>query len=164
MSWSARLVWFLGPGQRDVQQCEDGALDGGELVQNGPGGGVGQVQAVEGGQDGAGGGDGGALLGQDAGQGDAGAGGGAQLGLDQPEDEQGDADDGDEGLDPVVVVQEHGPDLEGLLEVAVALLHDPLVFVGLQYVQGGQRRAVVVVRQVGGQGIQAVQGAGGGDR
>src|SRR6266568_409751 len=128
MSWSARLVWLLGPGQRDVQQCEDGALDGGELVQNGPGGGVGQVQAVEGGQDGAGG-----------------AGGGAQLGLDQPEDEQGDADDGDEGLDPVVVVQEHGPDPQGLLEVAVALLDDPLVFVDAQDVLCGQGRAVGVV-------------------
>src|SRR5712691_2731076 len=132
MSWSARLVWLLGPGQRDVQQCEDGALDGGELVQDGPGGGVGQVQVVEGGQDGAGGGDGGALLGQDAGQGHAGAEGGAQFGLDQPEDHQGDADDRGEGLDPVIVVQEHGPDPQGLLEVAVALLDDPLVFVDAQ--------------------------------
>src|SRR6266567_2250879 len=164
MSWSGCLGTFLGPGQRDVQVGQDGALDAGEVVEDGSGGGVGEVQAVEGGQCGAGGGDGGAVLGQDAGQGDAGAEGGAQLGRDQPEDQQRDADDGDEGLDPVVVVQEHGPDPDGLLQVAVALFHDPLVLVDLQDVQGGQRRAVVVVRQVGGQGIQAVQGAGGGDR
>src|SRR5712691_212783 len=164
MSWSGRLGGFLGPGQRDVQQGQDGALDAGEVVEDGAGGGVGQVQAVEGGQGGAGGGDGGASFGQDAGQGRAGAEGGAQLGLDQPVDQQRDADDGDEGLDPVVVVQEDGPDPQGLLEVAVALLDDPLVLVDLQHVQGGQRGTVVMVRQVGGQGIQPVELAGGGDR
>src|ERR1019366_7437121 len=116
-----------------------GALDAGELVEDGPGGGVGQVQAVEGGQGGAGGGDGGSALGQDAGQGDAFTEGGAELGLDQPEDQQGDPDDGDERLDPVVVVQEDRPDPQCLPEVAVALLRDPLVLAGLQDVQGGQR-------------------------
>src|SRR5216683_4542188 len=164
MSWSARSVWLLGPWQRDVQQREDGALDAGEVVEDGAGGGVGEVQAVEGGQGGAGGGDGGTVLGQDAGQGDAGAEGGAQLGLDQPEDQQRDADDCDEGLDPVVVVQEDGPDPQCLLEVAVALLDDPLVFVDLQHVQGGQRGAAGVVGQVGGQRVQPVQGTGGSDR
>src|SRR5260221_3482434 len=155
---------FLGPGQRDVQQCEDGPLDGGELVEDGAGGGVGEVQPVEGGEGGAGGGDGGAAFGQDAGQGDSGAECGAQLGFDQPEDEQRDADDGDEGLDPVVVVQEHGPDPQGLLEVAVALLDDPLVFVDFQDVQGGQRAAVVVAGKVGGQRVQPVEPACGGGR
>src|SRR5260221_5960069 len=155
---------FLGPGQRDVQQCEDGPLDGGELVEDGAGGGVGEVQPVEGGEGGAGGGDGGAAFGQDAGQGDSGAECGAQLGFDQPEDEQRDADDGDEGLDPVVVVQEHGPDPQGLLEVAVALLDDPLVLVDFQDVQGGQRAAVVVAGQVGGHRVQPVEAACGGCR
>src|SRR5260221_3192811 len=155
---------FLGPGQGGVQQCEDGPLDGGELVEDGAGGGVGEVQSVEGGEGGAGGGDGGAAFGQDAGQGDSGAEGGAQLGFDQPEDEQRDADDGDEGLDPVVVVQEHGPDPQGLLEVAVALLDDPLVLVDFQDVQGGQRAAVVVAGEVGGQRVQPVEAACGGDR
>src|ERR1035437_10252495 len=147
MSWSGCLGVFLGPGQRDVQVGQDGALGACEVVQDGPGGGVGQVQAVEGGEGG-----------------DAGAGGGAQFGLDQPEDQQRDADDGDEGFDPVVVVQEHGPDPDGLLEVTVALFRDPLVLVDLQHIEGGQRRAAAGAGQVGGQGIQAVQGAGGGDR
>src|ERR1700683_3123685 len=155
---------FLGPWQRDVQAGEDGPLDAGEPVQDDAARGVGQVQAVEGGQDGAGGGDGGAGFGEDAGQGHAGAEGGAQLGLDQPEDQQGDPDDGDEGFDPVVVVQEDGPDPERLLEVAVALLDDPLVFVDLQHVQGGQRGAVVVVGQVGGQRVQPVEPGRRGDR
>src|SRR5260221_10972883 len=139
-------------------------MDGGELVEDGAGGGVGGVQPVEGGEGGGGGGDGGAAFGQDAGQGDSGAECGAQLGFDQPEDEQRDADDGDEGLDPVVVVQEHGPDPQGLLEVAVALLDDPLVFVDFQDVQGGQRAAVVVAGKVGGQRVQPVEPACGGDR
>src|SRR5216684_3964191 len=145
----------LGPGQGDVEQRQDRPLDAGEVVEDRPGGGVGQVQAVEGGQGGAGGGDGGTVLGQDAGQGDAGAEGGAQLGLDQPEDQQRDADDCDEGLDPVVVVQEDGPDPQCLLEVAVALLDDPLVLVDLQHVQGGQR--VVVAGQVSAQRVQPVE-------
>src|SRR5260221_2743324 len=139
-------------------------MDGGELVEDGAGGGVGGVQPVEGGEGGGGGGDGGAAFGQDAGQGDSGAECGAQLGLDQPEDEQRDADDGDGGLDPVVVVQEHGPDPQGLLEVAVALLDGPLVFVDFQDVQGGQRAAVVVAGKVGGQRVQPVEPACGGDR
>src|SRR6266567_5305841 len=50
---------FFGPGRRDVEQGEDGALDLGEPVEDDSGRGVGQVQAVEGGQDGAGGGLGG---------------------------------------------------------------------------------------------------------
>src|ERR1017187_3399855 len=155
---------FLGPGQRDVEVGQDGALDAGEVVEDGAGWGVGQVQVLEGGQRGAGGGDGGASFGEDAGQGYAGAEADAALGLAQPEDHQGDADDRDEGLDPVIVVQEDGPDPESLLEVTVALLDDPLVLVDLQDIQRGQRPAVVVVGQVGGQGIQPVQGRGRGDR
>src|SRR5713226_8837151 len=112
-------VGSFWPGQRKPQVGQDGPLDAGQVVEDGAGGGVGEVQAVEGGQDSAGGGDGGAAFGQDAGQGHAGAKGGAQFGLDQPEDQQGDADDRDERFDPVVVVQEDRPDLEGLLEVAV---------------------------------------------
>src|ERR1019366_2445915 len=158
---SGELFW---PGQRDVQQCQDGALDAGEVVEDQAAGGVCSAEAVEGCQGGAGGGDGGASFGQDAGQGDAGAEGGAQLGFDQPEDEQGDADDGDEGFDPVVVVQEHGPDPQGLLEVAVALLDDPLVLVDFQDVQCGQLGAVVVARQVGGERVEAVEAACRGDR
>jgi hypothetical protein len=122
------------------------------------------MQAVEGGQDGAGGGDGGAAFGQDAGQGHAVAEGGAQFGFDQPEDQQGDADDRDECFDPVVVVQEDGADPQGLLEVAVALLGDPLVFVDFEDVQCGQRGAVVVVGQVGGQRVQAIEPGCRGDR
>src|SRR5258708_9094832 len=138
---------FLGPGERDVQVGQDGPLDLGELVKDDAAGGVGQVQAVEGGQDGAGGGDGGAAFGQDAGQGHAVAEGGAQFGFDQPEDQQGDADDRDERFDPVVVVQEAGPDPHRLLHAPAALFGDPLVFVDVQDVGGGQRGAVVVAGQ-----------------
>ncbi len=53
-------------------------------------------------------------------------------------------------------VQEDRPDLEGLLEVAAALPGDPLVLVGLQHVQGGQRPAAAGVGQVGGQRVQPV--------
>ena len=87
----------------------------GEPVQDDPAGGVGQVQAVEGGQHGAGGGLGGAAFGQDAGQWGVRAEGGAQVGFDEPEDEQGDADDGDERLDAVVVVQEDRPHRAGFV-------------------------------------------------
>jgi hypothetical protein len=74
------------------------------------------------------------------GSGVPGPGGGAQFGFDEAEDEQRDADDGDEGGDAVVVVQEDRADFEGLLQVAVPLSGDPLVFAGLQHVSGGQRR------------------------
>src|SRR5229473_1580060 len=158
------LGGFFWPGQRNVQVSEDGPLDWCERVQDDAAWGVGEVQAVEGGQDGAGGGDGGAAFGQDAGQGRVFAEAGAQFGFDQPEDQQGDADDGDQRLDPVIVVQEDGPDPQGLFQVAVALLDDPLVFVDFQHVQGGQCGAVVVVGQVGGQRVQPVKPGGRGDR
>src|SRR5260370_29403426 len=157
------LGGFLGPGQRDVQGREDHRLGRGEPVEDETAGGVGGGQAVEGGQGGAGGGDGGAAFGQDAGQRGPGPECVAQLGFDEPEDEQRDADDGDEGGDAVVVVQEDGPDLEGLLQVAVPLLDGPLVFVDLQHVHGGQRRAAGV-GQVGGQCVQPVEAGGGGGR
>jgi len=56
-----------------------------------------------------------------------------QFGFYQAEDQQGDADHGDQRLDAGVVVQEHRRDPEGLLQVPVALLDDPLVLVDLQY-------------------------------
>src|SRR6266508_3701291 len=112
-------VWFFGPGKGDAEQGEDHPLGWGEPVELQAAGGVGGGQAVEGGQDGPAGGLGGAAFGQQAGQWHAVAEGGPQVGFDQPEDEQGDAGDGGQGLDPVVVVQEDGPDLEGLFQVAV---------------------------------------------
>ena len=60
-------------------------------------------------------------------------------------------------------VQEDRPDLEGLLEVAAALPGDPLVLVGLQHVQGGQRPAAAGVGQVGGQRVQPVVAGSRGD-
>src|SRR6266540_4089071 len=134
-------VWFFGPGKGDAEQGEDHPLGWGEPVELQAAGGVGGGQAVEGGQDGPAGGLGGAAFGQQAGQWHAVAEGGPQVGFDQPEDEQGDAGDGGQGLDPVVVVQEDGPDLEGLFQVAVALLNHPLVLVELQDVKGGQQLA-----------------------
>ena len=54
-----------------------------------------------------------------------------------------------------------GPHVQGLFEVAVALFDDPLVFVDLEHIAGGQR-PVGWVGQVGGQGIQPVEvGCGG---
>ena len=64
-------------------------------------------------------------------------------------------------MDAVVVVQEDGPHVQGLFEVAVALFDDPLVFVDLEHIAGGQR-PVGWVGQVGGQGIPPVEvGCGG---
>src|SRR6201998_257203 len=91
-----------------------------------------------------------------------GAEGGAQVGFDEPVDEQGDADDGDQRLDAVVVVQEDRPHVQGLFEVAVAWFDDPLVFVDLEHIRGGQR-PVGWVGQVGGQGIKPVEAGCGGE-
>src|SRR6266540_3962497 len=137
--WVGGSGALLGPGEGDVEVGEDDPLGGGEPVEDGPGGSVGEVQVVEGGEDAATGGFGGAAFAEQAGQLGVGAEGAAQVGFDEAEDEQGDADDGDQRGDAVVVVQEDRADLEGLFEIAVALLHDPLVFVEAQHVQGGKR-------------------------
>ena len=49
-----------------------------------------------------------------------------------------------------------GRTLQGLFEVAVALFDDPLVFVGVEHVERGQR-AAGWVGQVGGEGVEPVQ-------
>src|SRR5206468_9929908 len=74
----------------------------------------------------------------------------------------GDADDGDQRVDAVVVVQEDRPHVQGLFEVGVALFDDPLVFVEVEHVEGGQG-ALGWVGQVGGQRVEPVQRRGGGD-
>jgi hypothetical protein len=66
-------------------------------------------------------------------------------------------DDRDERLDPVVVVQESGPDPQRLLEDAVALPGDPLVLVDFQDVASGRLGAIVMVGQVGSQRVQPVE-------
>src|SRR6266536_634904 len=60
--WVGGSGALLGPGEGDVEVGEDDPLGGGEPVEDGPGGSVGEVQVVEGGEDAATGGFGGAAF------------------------------------------------------------------------------------------------------